>query len=133
MRRRRLVKFLVAPLIALSAMVAAGYDYVRGTAFLLKAANIQGKAQSFADFHTYPVEEANVSVPWRGGTLRGRVYRGEVVRGPATLLVPGVHAGGIDEPRLIQFAKDVASMGRYVIAVELPDLKTYSITPRATD
>jgi dienelactone hydrolase len=44
-----------------------------------------------------------------------------------------VHAGGIDEPRLIQFARDVASMGRVVVAAELPDLKQYSITPRTTD
>jgi dienelactone hydrolase len=44
-----------------------------------------------------------------------------------------VHAGGIDEPRLVQFARDIASMGRIVVTAELPDLKRYSITPRTTD
>jgi dienelactone hydrolase len=47
--------------------------------------------------------------------------------------VPGVHAGGIDEPRLIQFAEDVAATGRNVLTVELNDLKRYSITERSTD
>jgi dienelactone hydrolase len=48
-------------------------------------------------------------------------------------VVPGVHAGGIDEPRLVQFARDIASMGRVVVTAELPDLKRYRITPHTTD
>jgi dienelactone hydrolase len=44
-----------------------------------------------------------------------------------------VHAGGIDEPRLIEFARDVASMGRTVVTAHLDDLAAYSITPRTTD
>ena len=62
-----------------------------------------------------------------------RVYTPAETNGPPALLVPGVHAGGIDEPRLIEFARDVASMGRIVVTAELPDLKRYSITPRTTD
>ena len=65
--------------------------------------------------------------------MRARVYTATEVDGPPALLVPGVHAGGIDEPRLVQFARDVASMGRTVVTAELPDLKRYSITPRTTD
>jgi len=49
------------------------------------------------------------------------------------LLVPGVHASGIDEPRLVGFARDLAAQGHRVVTVELPDLKAYSITPRTTD
>jgi dienelactone hydrolase len=132
-RRRRILTFLVAPLAAVALLVFAGYDYVRGTAFLLQAANIQGKARTFAEWHTVAVSESESTIPWRDGTLRARVYRPTDIDGPPTLLVPGVHAGGIDEPRLVQFAKDVASMGRIVVTTELPDLKRYSITPRSTD
>jgi dienelactone hydrolase len=47
--------------------------------------------------------------------------------------VPGVHAAGIDEPRLVGFARDLAAMGHPVVTVELPDLAHYEITPRTTD
>jgi dienelactone hydrolase len=49
------------------------------------------------------------------------------------LLVPGVHASGVDEPRLVQFAKDLASVRHTVLTVEPNDLAQYRITPRTTD
>jgi dienelactone hydrolase len=49
------------------------------------------------------------------------------------LLVPGVHASGVDEPRLVQFAKDLASVRHTVLTAELTDLTQYRITPRTTD
>ena len=49
------------------------------------------------------------------------------------LLVPGVHAAGVDEPRLVQFARDLASVRHTVLTAELPDLTQYRITPRTTD
>jgi dienelactone hydrolase len=49
------------------------------------------------------------------------------------LLVPGVHAAGVDEPRLVQFARDLASVNHTVLTAELIDLTRYRITPRTTD
>lgn len=113
--------------------LAAGYDYVRGAAFVIQAAGLQGSARTIAEWTTTDLAESDTQIPTRTGSVRGRVYRPASTNGPATLLVPGVHAGGVDEPRLIQFARDVASMGRIVVTAELPDLKQYSITPRSTD
>jgi len=47
--------------------------------------------------------------------------------------VPGVHAAGVDEPRLVQFARDLASVRHTVLTAELTDLTQYRITPRTTD
>ena len=132
-RRRKALTFFAAVPCAAALSVAGGYDYVRGAAFVIQAAGLQGSARTVAEWTTTDVEETDVIVPSRHASLRGRVYRPGSITGPATLLVPGVHAGGIDEPRLIQFARDVASMGRIVVAAELPDLKEYTITPRTTD
>jgi dienelactone hydrolase len=44
-----------------------------------------------------------------------------------------VHASGIDEPRLVGFARDLAAVGRPVLTIELEDLMRYAITPRSTD
>jgi dienelactone hydrolase len=40
---------------------------------------------------------------------------------------------GIEEPRLTALADDLAGAGVKVMAMALPDLQTYRITPRATD
>ena len=44
-----------------------------------------------------------------------------------------MHAAGIDEPRLIDFARELAAMGHPVVTAELSDLARYQITPRTTD
>jgi len=132
MARRKALTLLAVPVVALGSYVA-GYDYVRGAAFVIQAAGMQGSARTVAEWTTTDVAETAAEIASRHGTLRARVYRPADVEGPPALLVPGVHAGGIDEPRLVQFARDVSSMGRIVVTAELPDLKRYTITPRTTD
>jgi dienelactone hydrolase len=132
-RRRKTLALMGIVPCAVVVSVAAGHDYVRGAAFVIQAADLHGSARTLAEWTTQPVAETDTTIPARDGSLRGRIYRPAHVNGPATLLVPGVHAGGIDEPRLVQFARDVASMGRVVVTAELPDLKQYRITPRTTD
>jgi len=109
--------------------------YGRGAAFVVQAAGIQGVARRVAGWQAVPVSETldGYAVPWRGGSLKAHSYRPDPVLGRAIMLVPGVHAAGIDEPRLVGFARDLASMGHPVVTVELPDLAHYEITPRTTD
>ena len=132
-RARKITAALLVPTGVVAILGFAAQDHIRGAAFVVQAAGMQGAARTAAEWATEEVRESDVSVRWRGGTLRARAYVAADINGPPALLVPGVHAGGIDEPRLIQFARDVASMGRVVVAAELPDLKRYSITPRTTD
>ena len=49
------------------------------------------------------------------------------------IVVPGVHGGGIDEPRLDRFARRMAATGLTVLTVPLPDLRVFAITGRSTD
>ena len=49
------------------------------------------------------------------------------------LLTPGVNALGIDEPRLVAFARHLAASRLLVVTPELPDLSQYLITARSTD
>jgi pimeloyl-ACP methyl ester carboxylesterase len=49
------------------------------------------------------------------------------------LLTPGVHADGIDEPRLVKLARDLSAGGLTVLTPELPDLLRYQISPREPD
>ncbi|HJR58862.1 MAG TPA: hypothetical protein VJ813_05685 [Vicinamibacterales bacterium] len=143
-RRRKIAAIAAGPVAVCLLAIGPGQDYARGAVFVIQAAGIEGAARTVAEWNTDAVAESDEQIPWRAGALRGRAYRpadGETGRprpasaldGPPVLVVPGVHAGGIDEPRLIQFARDVASMGRIAVTAELPDLKHYSITTRTTD
>jgi dienelactone hydrolase len=133
---------VAAPLAAFALLSAAAGDEIRGAAFVIQAAGMQGVLRTAAEWSTVDVVETDAAIPWRGGTLRGRIYRPAADRrpvdpaaidAPPALLVPGVHAEGIDEPRLVQFARDIASMRRIVVTAEPPDLKAYTVTPRTTD
>ena len=132
MRRRTIVLALLAAVVTLSALGVR--FYLRGTAFVVQAAGIGGRLSTPLRWYLSPVAIADVPpVPWRGGELRARAYRPTRDDGRPILLVPGVHAAGIDEPRLVGFARDIASAGHTVLTVELADLKQYQITVSTTD
>lgn len=114
---------------------AAGVPaYADGASFVVIAAGMQGTARKVAAWNTTEVSVVPTPpVPWRGGTLKARAYQPLHASGRGIVLVPGVHAAGIDEPRLVGFAREIAGMGHPVLTVELPDLTHYSITTRTTD
>jgi dienelactone hydrolase len=111
----------------------AAADYVSAAGFVVRAAGIQGVARTLADTRREPVHESRLTIPWRAGTLPARLYTPSRNTARPILLVPGVHAAGVDEPRLDAFARNFAGMGHPVLSVGLPDLAQYRITPRATD
>jgi dienelactone hydrolase len=111
----------------------AAHDYVRGAVFLVRAAGIEGVAGTAARWDAEDVSEQWQPIPWRGGSLPGRLFRPSSGGGRPILLVPGVHAAGVDEPRLMKLARDLAATGYPVLTAGLPDLAAYSVTPRSTD
>jgi dienelactone hydrolase len=112
----------------------AGRPYFRGTAFVVEAAGLNGWAHRVTAWQIQPVQRHDLFVPSRHGSLRAYAYQPANYRGArGVLLVPGVHAAGIDEPRLAGFAGDLAGMGHRVLTVELPDLAHYQITSRTTE
>jgi dienelactone hydrolase len=131
--RRRAIWSAAGGLFVVCCAAFALNPYLRGASFVVQAAGIQGFARTLSSFDTEPFDERELTVPWRGGQLRARLYvpRGSSDR--AMLLVPGVHAAGVDEPRLVQFARDLAGVRHTVLTAELTDLTQYRITPRTTD
>jgi dienelactone hydrolase len=126
---------IVAVVLAIALACAAGVPaYGDGAAFVVIAAGMQGPARRVALWETTAVTVMrSPPVPWRAGTLKARGYQPYHATGRGILLVPGVHAAGIDEPRLVGFAREIAGMGHPVLTVELPDLARYAITTRTTD
>ena len=115
---------------ALSAPIVR--SYTRSAALIVRMAGLQGPAADALDWEREPVAARETQVPSRHGALRARLYvPGHVRR--AVVLVAGVNALGIDEPRLYGLAHELASVGYAVLTPELPDLQRYDITPRTTD
>ena len=84
-------------------------------------------------FQNGPVATRDASIQGRSGAMRVRIYEPATRRARTVLLTGGVHAKGIDEPRLMKLARDLAVAGTPVVTAEIDDLLHYRITPRLTD
>ena len=132
MRPRRLV--LLALVLAIATAVYASIPYARAASLIVRAANLGGRAEAFADAHAHAVtRQPRHVVPTRTGDVPAQLYTPDSNIGRTVLLVPGIHSLGIDEPRLTALAADLAASGVTVMAMALPDLQRYRITSRSSD
>jgi dienelactone hydrolase len=131
--RRRLTYGLVVTLLLAVASYFIFHAHVRGAAFVIKASGMQGVVRTIAGWESGDFSEERLEIPWRGGLLPARKYLPHGRRHRPFLLIPGVHASGVDEPRLMGFARDLASLGHPVLTAGPPDLARYEISPETTD
>lgn len=77
-----------------------------------------------------PLTTRTLTIPSSAGVVEARLYTPVgFPNAPGLVLVPGVHYLGIDEPRLMAFARSLASCGLRVLTPELPDSRDYRIQP----
>lgn len=131
-RKRRALAITLC--IAALAVVLAGpsvHAHLRAAAFLARAAGGQGGLASLFDA---PIVEENVVLHTTYGPFRARIYRprdGAPHRG--LVLAHGVHFLGIDEPRLVAFARNFARTGVVVLTPELAALADYRVHASSVD
>jgi dienelactone hydrolase len=131
MRRRRTLLWLAAILLA-AATALVTLPYVEAARSLATVTGQPGWAQRFVP-SIGAVSYEDVVVPTREGDVAARVYR-PPGRAPRTLVVfPGVHAGGVEEPRLAELSARLAATGAVVVSTPLPELRRYVVTSRSTD
>ena len=125
---------LSAALVLIGALVSVATPYARSASLFVRAANLGGRMEAWADAgaRTVTVSPRHM-VPTRQGDVAAQFYRPEGRVRRSVLLVPGVHSMGIAEPRLTALARDLAGSGVAVMAMALPDLMGYQITARSTD
>jgi fermentation-respiration switch protein FrsA (DUF1100 family) len=134
MRRRRLLTVLTVLAIAVAVFAYVGAPYARAASFIVRAAGLGGRAEAIANGRARTVVvQPRHQVTTRYGDVAARLYVPEGTARRTVLLVPGIHSMGIEEPRLTALADDLAGAGVKVMAMALPDLQAYRITPRSTD
>src|SRR4030095_10305834 len=78
--------------------------------------------------------ERELLIPSAQGPIRARLYYSPASNAGSGLVVAhGVHYRGIDERRLVPFARELAAAGPVVLTPELDDLIDYRITRRGLD
>lgn len=76
-----------------------------------------------------PLVEQELWIDGERGPIRARLYRrADEPRGRGIVVAHGVHYRGIDERRLVPFARSLARAGLVVLTPELRDLMDYRIT-----
>jgi pimeloyl-ACP methyl ester carboxylesterase len=132
----RVMRRLIALLIVIAALAGSALiarPYLHGLSFVIRAAEVQGTARRVADFDTTRVTEREISIPTRRGPLRARLYEPSGGHTRAALLTSGLHASGIDEPRLVRLAQQIAASHVAVVTPDIPELSRFEIAPAITD
>jgi hypothetical protein len=132
MRARRLLA-LVVLLATLFGTVLIARPYVHGLSFVIRAAEMQGMPRRVADLDTTPIREREITIPTRRGPMRARLYEPAGGHTRAALLTSGLHASGIDEPRLVRLAREVSASRIAVVTPDIPELSRFEIAPAITD
>ena len=129
--RRGLILLAIAVAVV---TVVWGPRYFSGLSLVVRAAHLDGWLKRVADFEARPwTAGPAITIPARHGAIPARLYRPEGRIRRATILTPGVHAMGIEEPRLKGLAGDLAASGVAVVTIALPDLVRYRFTPQSVD
>ncbi|MCU1308788.1 MAG: hypothetical protein JWN45_3483 [Acidobacteriaceae bacterium] len=124
---------LVAALIPATLFYPTIAEHARAASLLLQLEDSKTRIP-LADLGTYVVDESRTTIPSDREPIPVRIYRPRFVTNPGGMvIVHGVHYLGIDEPRLVAFARAMAARGIVVLTPQLSDIADYKVTPGSTD
>lgn len=110
-----------------------GYTYLRAAGLLLRIEDPQHPSR-IDSIHTYSVEESLTEMRTPLGQIHARLYTPQGIKNPpGMLVVHGVHHLGIDEPRLVAFARALSASGIQILTPELPALADYQVDAHSID
>lgn len=109
--------------------------YVSALALLIDVSDREVSWRRWLPVRVLPVDFEDIAVSTRHGAVTGRLYRprGGSASSRTVMVVPGLHAAGVEEPRLDRLSTRLAGMGITVLSLPLPDLRRFMVTPQSTD
>jgi pimeloyl-ACP methyl ester carboxylesterase len=130
-QRSRAWAWLIA--FALVAAAAASASYLRcdlqSYSLLVHFADPQASGPLLR-WETKAISTQNVTIPTASGTISARLYLPMgAAHAPGMVVAHGIHHLGMDEPRLVSFARAVAGEGYAVLTPQITSLADYRVDP----
>ena len=133
-KRRAVALIIFAALFLIFLLLARpGFRYLRAAGLLLRIENPE-HAGRIGGLHTYPLEESLTEIRTPSGPIRARLYTPKgIANAPGMMIVHGVHHLGIDDPRLVAFARAMSAGGIQVLTPEILSLTDYRVDAHSID
>jgi len=130
---RALAWFLLLVPVLMALLYPRAQDYLRAASLLDRTSDPQAK-DWIANYDVHPVEVRDTTFDFRGGPLPARTYlpRG-VGFAPGIVVVHGMHELGINEPRLVGFARALAASGFFVMTPLVPGIAEFRVEGESAD
>jgi pimeloyl-ACP methyl ester carboxylesterase len=123
---------LIIPL-ALILLYPTIQDYLRAVSLLSRIANPDAKGW-IANYDLHTVIVRDESFDFNGRAVPARVYGpAGVAFAPGIVVVHGMHELGIDEPRLVNFARSLAASGFFVMTPLVQGIAEYRVEAESAD
>ena len=131
--RRKPVRILLllTAIALLLLMMPAGREHLRAMSLL---ARMSQQKNWIARLHRHQYDIQPLTFTTASGMVRARLYiPRELEHPPAMVVVHGLHQLGMDEPRLVNFAKSLAETGMEVLTPQVDALADYRVEPQSID
>ncbi len=124
-------------LLLLPVVVALFYpiaqDYLRAASVLDRISDPHATGW-IANYDVHPVEVRDTTFAFRGKSIPARIYLPRVVGfAPGIVVLHGMHELGINEPRLVGFARALAASGFFVMTPLVPGIADYRVQAESAD
>lgn len=115
------------------ALYPVAQDYLQAASLLERVSDPHASGW-IANHDVYSIEVRDTTFDFRGKALPARLYlpRG-VGFAPGIVIVHGMHERGIDEPRLVNFARALAGSGFFVMTPLVPGIADYRVESVSAD
>ena len=124
-------QWLAGLLLGITVLMIALYptaeDCVRAVSLIMRVERPHASSW-IANYQLHPVDVRDTSFDFRGKPVPARIYMPRGVNlAPGIMVVHGMHREGIDEPRLVGFARSLAATGFFVMTPLVPGIAQFRV------
>lgn len=124
---RILAWFLLLLPVVLILLYPTAQNYLRAASLLTRLSDPNAKGW-IANYDVHPVDTRDETFEFNGKATAARVYSPRGVGfAPGIVVVHGMHELGINEPRLVSFARSLAASGFFVMTPQVQGLADYRV------
>ena len=111
----------------------AAQDYLRAASLLQRLSDRHANGW-IANYDVHPVDVRDTTFDFRGAVIPARIYSPRGVGfAPGIMAVHGMHELGINEPRLVNFARSLAASGFQVMTPQVAGIADYRVEAESAD